>query len=97
MVCSETRKYLLQGGQVLKTYHVARGAHPQGHKQREDDERRLEGHDILEYTKEDSAFYCAMHISYPNEADKLSAQQRGESPGGFIMVHGQTRQWAIVN
>jgi murein L,D-transpeptidase YafK len=38
-----------------------------------------------------------MHISYPNEADKLSAQQRGESPGGFIMVHGQTRQWAIVN
>ncbi len=86
---SENRMYLLQGGQVLRTYHVALGAHPQGHKQREGDERTPEGRYVLDYKKEDSSFHRAMHISYPNEADKLSARQRGESPGGFIMVHGQ--------
>ena len=86
---SENRMYLLDGENVLKEYHVAFGANPKGHKQKEGDERTPEGTYTLDYKKEDSAFYRAMHISYPNEADKENAKKRGESPGGFIMVHGQ--------
>ena len=33
-----------------------------------------------------------MHVSYPNQADRKAAEEKGVSPGGFIMVHGQ-RNW----
>ncbi len=33
-----------------------------------------------------------MHINYPNKIDIANATDRGVSPGGFIMVHGQ-RNW----
>ena len=86
---SENRMYLMEGEKLIKEYHVAFGANPQGHKQKEGDERTPEGTYTLDSKKEDSAFYRAMHISYPNEEDKENAKKRGESPGGFVMVHGQ--------
>jgi murein L,D-transpeptidase YafK len=89
---SERKMYLMEGDVVVKEYHVAFGANPKGHKQQEGDEKTPEGEYTLDYKKEDSAFYRAMHISYPNENDKDNAQKLGVSPGGFIMVHGQ-RNW----
>ncbi len=89
---SESRMYLLDGERVVKEYHVAFGANPKGHKQQEGDEKTPEGSYILDYKKEDSSFYRAMHISYPNEQDKANAKKLGVSPGGFIMVHGQ-KNW----
>jgi murein L,D-transpeptidase YafK len=29
-----------------------------------------------------------LHLSYPNEKDKLSAASMGVDPGGLIMIHG---------
>lgn len=86
---SERRMYLIAGTEVVKAYRIALGGNPKGHKQREGDQRTPEGEYTLDYTKEDSAFYRAMHISYPNEFDTANALQNGVSPGGFIMVHGQ--------
>ncbi|CAA0092667.1 Uncharacterised protein [BD1-7 clade bacterium] len=86
---SEKKMYLLKSDLVVKEFDVAFGGTPQGHKQREGDQRTPEGSYILDYKKEDSSFYRAMHISYPNEADRLKAKELGVSPGGFIMVHGQ--------
>lgn len=86
---SEGKLYLLEGESIIKEYHVAFGANPKGHKQQEGDEKTPEGSYILDYKKEDSSFYRAMHISYPNNVDKENAKSRGVSPGGFIMVHGQ--------
>ena len=86
---SERKMYLLEGEKILKEYHVAFGASPMGHKQQEGDEKTPEGVYTLDYKKEDSSFYRAMHISYPNETDKANAKKSGVSPGGFIMVHGQ--------
>ena len=86
---SESKMYLLNGKEIVKEYHVAFGANPQGHKQQEGDERTPEGEYTLDYKKENSSFYRAMHISYPNEADIENAKKLGVSPGGFIMVHGQ--------
>jgi murein L,D-transpeptidase YafK len=89
---SEERLYLLKDGAVIAEYAVAFGANPEGHKQQEGDERTPEGHYTLDFKKADSAFYKAIHISYPNDADKQSAAERGVDPGGAIMIHGQ-RNW----
>jgi murein L,D-transpeptidase YafK len=64
------------------------GKHPQGHKQ-QGDSHTPEGNYILDFKKADSAFYRAIHISYPNEQDKTQANARGVDPCGAIMIHGQ--------
>ena len=81
--------YLLDSGKVVKEYNIALGGNPKGHKQQEGDQRTPEGIYTLDYIKEDSSFYRAMHISYPNKTDINNAKELGVSPGGFIMVHGQ--------
>jgi murein L,D-transpeptidase YafK len=89
---SDAKLYLLKDGRAVAEYSVSFGAHPKGHKQQAGDERTPEGHYILDFKKSDSAFYKAIHISYPNDADRQAAAQRGVDPGGDIMIHGQ-RNW----
>lgn len=89
---SERKIYLYSQDTLVKEYRVAFGANSKGHKNKEGDEKTPEGVYALDYKKEDSSFYRAMHISYPSEKDVAAAKQRGESPGGFIMVHGQ-KNW----
>jgi murein L,D-transpeptidase YafK len=89
---SENKMYLLDNGNIVKEYSVAFGASPKGHKQQEGDEKTPEGTYTLDYKKDNSSFYRAMHISYPQAADKENAKRLGISAGGFIMVHGQ-RNW----
>ena len=81
--------HLYQGETRIKTYHVALGGDPKGHKVQEGDQKTPEGHYILDYVKEDSAYYRAMHVSYPNQHDLDHADKLGVSAGGFIMIHGQ--------
>lgn len=81
--------YLLQDYKVVKSYHIALGDAPKGHKQQEGDERTPEGEYILDYKNENSIAYRSIHVSYPNEADIASAEAKGVSPGGAIMIHGQ--------
>lgn len=81
--------YLIKNDKPFREYKVAFGAKPEGHKQQEGDERTPEGKYILDYKKSDSAFYKAIHISYPNEQDKKRAREKGINPGGLIMIHGQ--------
>ncbi len=86
---SEARLYLIGADTVVADFPVAFGANPEGHKQQEGDERTPEGQYVLNYKKADSAFYRAIHISYPNDEDQQRAAKRGVSPGGQIMIHGQ--------
>ena len=86
---SQNKMYLLDSGKVVKEYNIALGGNPKSHKQQEGDQRTPEGIYTLDYIKEDSSFYRAMHISYPNKTDINNAKKLGVSPGGFIMVHGQ--------
>jgi len=86
---SENRMYLLDNKKIIKTYHVALGGSPKGHKEQEGDQKTPEGLYTLDYKKEDSSFYRAMHVSYPHQADLDNAKQKGVAAGGFIMVHGQ--------
>ncbi|WP_144206778.1 L,D-transpeptidase family protein [Shewanella donghaensis] len=89
---SDNKMYLLNNGKVIKEYQVAFGRNPKGHKEQEGDQKTPEGSYTLDYKKEDSSFYRAMHISYPNVQDNQNAKSKGFSAGGFIMVHGQ-RNW----
>lgn len=89
---SDNKMYLLADGKIVKEYHVAFGETPRGHKEQEGDQKTPEGTYTLDYKKEDSSFYRAMHISYPNAQDIKNAESKGVSAGGFIMVHGQ-RNW----
>jgi murein L,D-transpeptidase YafK len=86
---SDKKMYLIANGKRLKEYDVVFGSNPKGHKQEEGDGRTPEGKYILDYKKADSAFYRAIHISYPDEEDKADAKKRGVNPGGLIMIHGQ--------
>jgi murein L,D-transpeptidase YafK len=79
---------LYRGGRLLKTYKIALGPNPTGHKQQEGDGRTPEGTYTIDSRKRNSAFHRALHISYPNAEDRRRARRRGVSPGGDIMIHG---------
>ena len=86
---SERVLKLLSGDRVIKTYHIALGDSPVGHKRQEGDERTPTGSYVLDYKNENSSYYRSIHVSYPNAADKAQAKKRGVSAGGDIMIHGQ--------
>ena len=86
---SERSLSLMSHGQVLHRFAVRLGGTPQGHKQREGDRRTPEGRYLLDFRKADSAFYRALHVSYPNRDDRANARRLGVPPGGAIMIHGQ--------
>jgi len=88
VVKSERMLYLKSNGEVLRSYPVALGPVPWGHKQQEGDERTPEGRYILDYKNENSQFYKSIRVSYPNLRDRLRAQELGVDPGGNIMIHG---------
>ena len=88
---SERRLELLAGDKVLRSYGVALGANPVGHKLREGDERTPEGRYVLDWRNPNSAFTKSIHISYPDADDLAAAKRAGVEPGGMIMIHGQSK------
>ena len=80
---------LISQGTVIRSYHIALGGNPVGHKQQEGDQRTPTGIYTLDYKNERSIAHRSIHISYPNAADKARAKSLGVSPGGNIMIHGQ--------
>ncbi len=85
---SKRQMQLLRAGQVLRTYRIALGDSPVGHKKQEGDEKTPEGDYVLDWRNPNSLYYKSIHISYPNAQDRAQARRRGVSPGGDIMVHG---------
>lgn len=79
---------LLRGGTVIKTYPVALGFHPTGPKRRRGDGRTPEGVYIIDGRTTRTAYHLALHISYPNTADRARARAAAVPPGGNILIHG---------
>jgi murein L,D-transpeptidase YafK len=88
---SQRRLYLMRDGKPFRTYRVSLGIEPEGHKQRQGDNRTPEGRYTISGRNARSNFYKALHISYPNLEDRLEAARRGWDPGGAIMIHGEPR------
>ncbi|CAI2935797.1 L,D-transpeptidase family protein [Aminobacter niigataensis] len=82
---------LMSGEKIVRSYAVALGANPVGHKRQEGDERTPEGRYVLDWRNPESAFTKSIHISYPNANDKAAAMRAGVDPGGMIMIHGQSK------
>ena len=79
---------LLHGESAVRTYRIALGPQPSGHKQQEGDGRTPEGRYRIDRRNPRSAYHLSLHISYPNDADRERAQAMGVDPGGDIMIHG---------
>jgi murein L,D-transpeptidase YafK len=97
LVLKKQHKLLLMSGKhVVKTYRVALGRGGLAPKQRQGDGRTPEGSYRIDYRNPDSKFHLALHISYPQPADRQRAQRIGVDPGGDIMIHGLPPDYAWV-
>lgn len=79
---------LLYDGVVLKSYPIALGSHPNGPKRRRGDGRTPEGVYVIDGRLSHSLYHRALHISYPDAADRERARSAHVQPGGQILVHG---------
>ncbi len=80
--------YLIHDTQVLRSYDIALGFAPVGHKQIEGDGRTPEGLYRINRRNPNSEYHLSLGISYPNEADVAYAESIGQLPGGDIFIHG---------
>ena len=86
---SERKLHLIKNGVAFKTFDIALGLRPVGDKIEEGDFKTPEGSYTLDAKNEQSKYFLSIRVSYPNEQDRQEAEQRGVSPGGAIMIHGQ--------
>jgi murein L,D-transpeptidase YafK len=80
---------LMRAGKVLRSYKIALGLRPEGHKQFEGDFRTPEGKYQLTRRNPNSEYFLSIQVSYPNDQDIARARRQGQRPGGAIMIHGQ--------
>lgn len=92
VVKSQRRLYLRSRGRDIKSYQVAIGSNPWGHKQEEGDRRTPEGvYRIFPARPSLNGFNLFLPISYPNDSDIQAATELGiglERLGGDIGLHG---------
>lgn len=91
---AERRLTIFINDEAVRSYRVALGKSPNGHKIKEGDLKTPEGIYFIDDRNRDSRFHLALHISYPNEIDLFFADQLGISPGGNIMIHGTGDEYA---
>jgi murein L,D-transpeptidase YafK len=84
----QRRLDLMQGGNVVRSYHIALGLNPTGQKERSGDFRTPEGDYRLDRRNSRSDYFLSIKVSYPNEADLRRARARHWQTGGSIMIHG---------
>ena len=94
IVKSTRTMMLMSGDKVLKTYKVALGTEPVGAKERQGDHKTPEGEYMVDAKNPNSRFHPALHISYPNAADRERARKLGVNPGGDIEIHGLEPKYA---
>ena len=75
-------------GSPLKSYAIALGGNPIGHKQHQGDLRTPEGLYTINDKNPNSGYHKNLGISYPNNADRAAARTLGKTPGGDIKIHG---------
>lgn len=86
---TDRKMMLLHHDRVLEQYDIQLGFAPVGHKTFEGDGRTPEGIYTIDRRNPNSKFHLSVGISYPNELDRMRAQEMGKSPGGDIFIHGQ--------
>jgi murein L,D-transpeptidase YafK len=85
---SERKLLAYSNGRLIKTYCIALGKNPLGHKEFEGDMKTPEGIYTISGRNPNSDYYKNLGISYPNKNDCAHAEKLGKSPGGLIKIHG---------
>jgi murein L,D-transpeptidase YafK len=86
---AERRMTLFHHDEPLRTYRIALGFAPEGHKVQEGDGRTPEGWYTIDRRNPNSRYHLSLGISYPNARDIEVARSLGVSPGGDIFIHGR--------
>jgi murein L,D-transpeptidase YafK len=73
---------------AIKTYRIALGFSPHGHKIKEGDGKTPEGTYYIVGKNPQSHFHLSLKLSYPSVEDQKKAKFKGINPGGNIMIHG---------
>src|SRR5882724_2208162 len=71
---------------LVKTYPICATSGKLGPKRRFGDEQVPEGFYELDWFNPQSNFFLSLHVSYPNESDRLLGSR--QNPGGDIFLHG---------
>ncbi len=87
---------LMSGSEILKTYKVALGGAPVGAKERQGDHKTPEGLYTVDRKNPNSTYHRALHLSYPDAADRERARKLGVSPGGDVEIHGLGAKFGFV-
>ena len=85
---SDRTLHLLNDYRIIRSYPVALGKQPRGHKQTAGDSRTPEGLYLIDWRNPSSRFYLSLHVSYPGVNDRHRAAHLGVRAGGDIMIHG---------
>ncbi len=81
-------------GKLLKSYSIALGLQPKGHKEFEGDRRTPEGVYFINGKNPKSDYYKNLGISYPNNKDRAHAKKSGKPTGGDVKIHGMRNDMA---
>jgi len=85
---SERKLLLLRDGAVLRSYPIALGPHPLGPKRASGDGKTPEGVYVIDGRHPHSPYHMALHISYPDAADRARSSAAHTDPGDAIFIHG---------
>jgi len=85
---SKRRMEAYANGILIKTYTIALGKNPVGHKEYEGDFRTPEGIYTINARNPNSAYHKNLGVSYPNAADSAHAAAISKPPGSDIKIHG---------
>lgn len=83
-------------GKLVKTYSVALGRQPTGHKQVQGDKKTPEGIYTINDKNPNSGYHKNLGVSYPNAKDRAYAARLGKSAGGDIKIHGMRNGLGFV-
>ena len=85
---SKREMLVYNGDNLLKTYKIALGNSPVGHKHFEGDGKTPEGVYTIDDKNPNSSYHKNLGVSYPNEVDIEYAKSHNKSAGGLIKIHG---------
>jgi murein L,D-transpeptidase YafK len=89
---AERKMHLFHNDRMLKSFDIALGFAPEGHKAFEGDGKTPEGVYRIDRRNPNSAFHLSVGMSYPNDLDREFAEAAGRPPGGDIFIHGESRR-----
>jgi murein L,D-transpeptidase YafK len=92
IVKHERKLYLFHDSDLIRSYRIALGLSPTGAKEHQWDFRTPEGNYVIDFRREHSHYFKALHISYPSREDLKRSSAQHMHPGGDIFIHGEPNE-----